>query len=161
LYNINVSVLSETYLKNPMRNFLFQIITYRTDRFPRRKGETTVTVRKGIPHKHVDLPPLVSIEATGVCIPIDSSEVLLAAVYKSPGHAWNDALIAELISFRHKSLLAGSLNAKHPLWNNVVSNPSGAKLLNLLHINVPLITPLQEIMTCSILLCTRLANCQK
>jgi hypothetical protein len=36
-----------------------------------------------------DLPPLVSVEATGVCIPIGNSEVLLAAVYKSPGRAWH------------------------------------------------------------------------
>jgi hypothetical protein len=81
----------------------------------------------------IDLPPLVSIEATGVCIAIGNGEVLLAAVYKSPGHAWNDADIVELLSFRHKSLLAGDLNAKHPVWNGVVSNYSGAKLLDLLH----------------------------
>jgi hypothetical protein len=39
------------------------------------------------------------------------------------------------LSFRHKSLLAGDLNAKHQFWKSVVSNPSDAKLLNLLHIN--------------------------
>jgi hypothetical protein len=31
--------------------------------------------------------------------------------------------------------MAGDLNAKHPFWKSVVSNPSGAKLLNLLYIN--------------------------
>jgi hypothetical protein len=61
--------------------------------------------------------------------------VLLATVYKSPGHAWNDADIIELFSFRHKPLPAGYLNAKHPFWNTIVSKPSGVKLLNLLHIN--------------------------
>jgi hypothetical protein len=61
--------------------------------------------------------------------------VLLAAVCKSPGHAWNDADITELLSFRHKSLPAGNLNAKHPFWNSAISNTSGAKLLNLLHVN--------------------------
>jgi hypothetical protein len=71
-------------------------------------------VRKGIPPNHVDLPPLVSIEATRICIPIGNNEVLFAAAYKSPGHAWNDADITELLSHRHKSLLAGDLNAKHP-----------------------------------------------
>jgi hypothetical protein len=65
---------------------------------------------------HVDLRPLVSIEATGICIPIGNGEVLLAAVYKTPGHAWNDTDITELLSFRHKALLAGDLNAKHPFW---------------------------------------------
>jgi hypothetical protein len=66
-------------------------------------------VRKGIPHNKADLPPLVSIEAAAVCILIDNSEVLLATVYKSPGHTWNDADITELLRFRHKSLLAGML----------------------------------------------------
>jgi hypothetical protein len=61
--------------------------------------------------------------------------VLLAAVYKSPGHAWNDVDIIELLSFRRKPLLEGYPDAKHPFRNSVVSNPSSAKLLNLLHIN--------------------------
>jgi hypothetical protein len=84
-----------------------------------------VAVKKGIPHNHVDLPPLDSVEATGICIPIGNSQVLLAAVYKSPSRAWNDADITQLLSFRHKSILAGDLNAKHPFWNSAVSNPSG------------------------------------
>jgi hypothetical protein len=54
-------------------------------------------------------------ETTGVSIPTGNSKVLLAAVYKS--------------------LLAKDLNAKHPFWNSIVSKPSGAKVLNLLHIN--------------------------
>jgi hypothetical protein len=61
--------------------------------------------------------------------------VLLAAVYKSPSHTWNDAGITDLLSFRHKLLLAGDMNAKHAFWNSVVYKHSGAKLLNLLHIN--------------------------
>jgi hypothetical protein len=61
--------------------------------------------------------------------------VLLAAVYKSPGSVWNDTDIIKLLSFRHKLLLAGDLNAQHPFWNSAVSNTSAAKLLNLLHIN--------------------------
>jgi hypothetical protein len=60
---------------------------------------------------HVDLPPLISVEATGVCIPIGNQESLLEAVYKSPGRTWNDAYITELLSFRHKCILAGDLNA--------------------------------------------------
>jgi hypothetical protein len=43
--------------------------------------------------------------------------------------------IIELLSFRRKSPLTGDLNAKHQFWNSVVSNPSDAKLLNLIHIN--------------------------
>jgi hypothetical protein len=81
------------------------------------------------------LPPLVSVEATRVCILIGNSEVLLAAVCKSLGHTWNDADIIDLLSFRHNSLLAGDLDVEHPFWNSVDSNPSGCKLQNLLHVH--------------------------
>jgi hypothetical protein len=64
-----------------------------------RKRGTAVAARKGIPHMQVELPPLVSVEATGVCIPIGNQEILLAAVYKSQGHSWNYVDIIELLSF--------------------------------------------------------------
>jgi hypothetical protein len=130
-----VALLSETNLQPHERFYIPNYHVYRTDRFQGRKGGTAVTVRKDILHNHSDLPLLVSVEATGVCIPISNSEVLFAAVCKSPGHAWNDTDITELLSFRHKSVLARDLNAKHLFWSSVFSNLSGAKLLKLLHIN--------------------------
>jgi hypothetical protein len=133
--HIDASLLSETHLK-PVTGSIFQIITFiGLTVSPDKKAELALQREKTFPIQYVNLPPLVSIEATGVCIPIGNSEVLLASAYNSPGHAWNDIDITELLSFRHKSLLAGGLNAKHPFWNSVVSTPSGAKLLNLLHIN--------------------------
>jgi hypothetical protein len=63
-------------------------------------GKTAIAVRKGIPNNRVDLPSLVSVEATGVCIPIGNSEVLVTAVDKSLGCAWSDVDIIELLSFR-------------------------------------------------------------
>jgi hypothetical protein len=109
-----VALLSETHLKPHERFFIPNYHYYRTNCFQGRKVKTAVAVRKGIPHNHVDLLLLVSIEATGVCKPTGNSEVLLAAVYKSPGHASNDADITQFLSFRQKSLLEGDLNAKHP-----------------------------------------------
>jgi exonuclease III len=106
----DVALLSETHLKPREMFFIPKYHVYRIDLFLGRKGRTAVAVRKGIPHSNVDLPSLVSIEATGVCISIDNSEILLAGVYKSAGHAWFDADIIELLSFRHKSNLAGGLN---------------------------------------------------
>jgi hypothetical protein len=43
--------------------------------------------------------------------------------------------ITELLIFRHKSILAGDLNAKHPFWNSGVSNLSGEILLRLFDVN--------------------------
>jgi hypothetical protein len=72
-----------------------------------------------------------SVEATGVCIPIGNRQILLAAVYKSPGRAWSYADNTELMSSKRKSILAGDLNTIHPFWNRAVSNPSGRELLRL------------------------------
>jgi hypothetical protein len=76
-----------------------------TDRFLDRKDGTAIAVRKGIPYNHVDLLLLVSVQ---VCIPMDSSDMLLAAVCKSPGRARSDAYVIELLSFRHQSVLTST-----------------------------------------------------
>jgi endonuclease/exonuclease/phosphatase family metal-dependent hydrolase len=64
-------------------------------------------------------------------------------VYKSPGRTRSDADIAELLKLRHKCILAGDLNAKHPSWNSPVSNPSG-EISKFLHHSVQPITLLGE-----------------
>jgi hypothetical protein len=61
--------------------------------------------------------------------------MLLSAVYKSPGSAWSDAGITELLSFRQKSILTGDRNDKHPFSNSRVSNQSGEELMDLFDIN--------------------------
>jgi hypothetical protein len=129
--HVDVALLSETHLKPHDRFFISNYHFHRTDRHPGRKGGTAIAVRRGVPHSYVDVPHLVSIEATGVGIPIGNSEILLASVYKSLGQAWSDTDITELLSFRRKSILAGDLKAKDPFWNSAVSNPSGEKLMAL------------------------------
>jgi hypothetical protein len=114
-----------------MRFYIPNYHIYRNDCLDRNKGGTVVAVKKGIPYTYVDLPPLLSLEATGVSIPIEHTEMLLASVYKSPRRARRDVDITELLNLRTKSILAGDLNAKHPVWNSKVSNPSGLKLLDL------------------------------
>jgi hypothetical protein len=85
--HIDVVLLSETHLKPREWFFISNNQFHRTDRYPGWKSETAVLVRKSILHNHVDLPPLFSIEATGICMPFVNSELLLAAVYKSPAAA--------------------------------------------------------------------------
>jgi exonuclease III len=88
--SIDVALFSETHLKPHERFFIKNYHVYRMDRYPGRKGGTAIVVTKSIPHNHVELPLLVSEEATGVCIPVGNDVVLLAVVYKSPGRPWNN-----------------------------------------------------------------------
>jgi hypothetical protein len=57
---------------------------YKNDCQDGHKGGTVFAVKKGIPHTYADLPPLLSVEATGVCIPTGHTEMLLASVYTFP-----------------------------------------------------------------------------
>jgi exonuclease III len=96
--HIDVALFSETHLKPHERFYIRNYHFCGTDRHPGRKGGTAVAVRRGIPHMHVDLPPLVSVAATGVCISIGKREILLAGVYRSAGRTWTDADITELLA---------------------------------------------------------------
>jgi hypothetical protein len=78
-----------------MKEILLQIIILvRSTASRGRKGGTAIAVRKDIPYNHVYLSFLVSLEATGFCIPIDSSDILLEVLCKSPGRACIDASLS-------------------------------------------------------------------
>jgi exonuclease III len=66
---IDVALLLEIHLKPHERFSITNYHIYRNDRHPGAKG-TETAVRKGVPHSYVDVPPLISIEATGVSIPV-------------------------------------------------------------------------------------------
>jgi hypothetical protein len=132
--HVDVALFSETHLKPYEKSFISNYLFYRTDHHPGRNGGTAVVVRRRVPHSYVDLPPLVSVEATGVCIPIGKSEILLASVYKSPGRAWSDTDITELLSFRRKSILACDLNAKHPFLEQCSFKPLRRETNNLIRL---------------------------
>jgi hypothetical protein len=82
------------------------------------KAELPLQLKKEILHIR-NLPPPLSVQATGVCKPIGNTEMLLAAAHKSQQIrvVWSDTDIAELLHCRKKTFLAGDLNRKHPVWN--------------------------------------------
>jgi hypothetical protein len=114
-----------------MRFYIPNCDIYWTDRQDWHIDRTAIAVKKGIPHTSAGLPPLLSVEATGVCIATGNSEMFLAAVYKSLQRLWSDTDITELLGFRNMSILADDLNAQHPVWNSKISKSSGLKLLEL------------------------------
>jgi hypothetical protein len=134
MHPTDVALLIETILKSHERFFIQNYHVYEIDCLHGLKERTNV-VRKDIPRNQVDLPPLDTTEATGICIPNGNSEVLLAADYKPLGKAWSDAHVFTLLHLRHKTLLEVGLNARNPVCNSQVSNPSGEKFLILLNNN--------------------------
>jgi hypothetical protein len=132
------------------------LFLYLSDRHSGLKGVTAVMVRKGIPLAHIRIIP---VEATGIFLPIGNTEFLFAGLYKSFGRTWSDADVTEFVKFRPKSSLTDNMNGSYLVWNSQVSNPSGAKLLELFevmisrvsHHNVPSSVLSTELLTFSIL----------
>jgi hypothetical protein len=91
---------------------------------------------------------------------------MLAAVYKSPSRDWSDTDINDLLSLRNKTVLAGYLNAKYPVWSSQISNRSGTTLLisriiatfRYQHHEVPLTTHRQEMEVCWTSCCTGISE---
>jgi hypothetical protein len=110
-----VTLLSETCLNPHERFSIRNYYVPQTDRYTGLKCGNSVAVRKDIPHTRVNLPPLVSIEATEVCISNGKKEVLLAAVYKLPGRVWSEADV-----IKNKSLLSVDQDVKNHVWNSSV-----------------------------------------
>jgi hypothetical protein len=57
--HIDAALLSETHLKRHEGFFIPNYHLYRPGRFPGGKGGTAVALRKGFPHNHGDLSPLI------------------------------------------------------------------------------------------------------
>jgi hypothetical protein len=59
--------------------------------------------------------------------------MLLIVLSKNrPQKVWSETDITELLVFGYKRILAGELDANHPVWNSEFPNPSGLKILDLL-----------------------------
>jgi hypothetical protein len=129
--NTNLVLFSDKYLEPHMMFYTPNYGFYQTVREDGHKGRTGVAVKKGFPHSCIDLPPLQSLEVTGVCIPIGNTEVFLSAVFKTTQRLCSDINITELLDFRNRSIPAGDLNARHPVWSSKDSYPSHMKLLEL------------------------------
>jgi hypothetical protein len=86
------------------------------------KARTSVVVKEGISHTCVDLHSVLSVDETGVCIPIGNTEMFLAAVYKCQQRFRSDTDITELLGFGNKSVLAGDLNVEHPVLNTSIKS---------------------------------------
>jgi hypothetical protein len=77
--HIDVFLLSQTNVISHGRFLISNNHFYRTGRFPGKKEGNCVVVKKRNSPYRADLPFLVSIEATGVCIRIGNCEMLFAA----------------------------------------------------------------------------------
>lgn len=102
---IDLALISETHLKPYVgfyipNSLIFMGLVVKTG----LKGRTASAAVKGIAHTWVDFSLVLSVQATGVCIPTGSAEMFPSAVYKCLQSLWSDTVITETFGFRNKSI---------------------------------------------------------
>lgn len=129
--NIDVGVITETRL-NPSTNFSLPNHTViRLDRPNSSGGGVAVLVKQGIRYQILPHPKTSVIEAIGVKIHALHGDVLLFAVYMprqcldTDGTSTLFAEDLQKLSAKPGFVVAGDLNARHPLWQNHRHNRNG------------------------------------
>lgn len=127
-----IGLLQETHLR-PTHSFkLAGHYIYRTDS-PRQsakaRGGTAIIVNSSIKHHEIDLPPLLSIEATGVEVQTPTGPLRLISAYIPPRMKLDTDELASLLNSPLPTIIAGDLNAKNKAWNSAVNNLKGTQLL--------------------------------
>ena len=127
-HNIDIALLSETFLKP---NVTFKIRNYtviRTDRTTGKKGGTAVIIKSCLPYQPINLPQLETLEATAIKLLTTKEPITIISVYKSPPKELQLQDLRTLSQLNKHIIIAGDINAKNPLWNSTVPNDTGRRL---------------------------------
>ncbi|KAL5237496.1 hypothetical protein ACI65C_004906 [Semiaphis heraclei] len=95
----------------------------------RSAGGTAILVANKLIHYEMPIHTD-SLENTTIHIQINNRETRLSAIYKRPQNALLTQDIQNLLDTGLPTILAGDLNAKHPVWNSQRTNTADLVLLN-------------------------------
>lgn len=139
----HIVLLNETRIK-PIHNVNFNNYNFiRNDRLQNNGGGTGILIKCGISYTVISRPPNInSIETTIIKLASLSNEILIVAAYYTPSRNTpildtND--LTEILKLKSQPnsaiIIGGDLNAKHSLWGNTKSNPSGKQLFDWFNTN--------------------------
>lgn len=117
-HNIDIFLISETFLRPQIHFNIANYVTYRYDRDDGPGGGTAILVKRNISHVELQLPDLIAAEANAIMVHMDRHTLKIISFY-SPGAR---TLLLEdldaLLSGTTPILMAGDYNAKHRNWNS-------------------------------------------
>ena len=124
--NIDVAVITETFLKPNIPLRVAGFSCYRADRLARPGGGVAILIRNSINH-HV-INPACTNNLENVAIKINNTNQIIVAAYNAPNKTLLATDLAAVFKLGHSVLLTGDLNAKHPQWNCNKKNNQGTVL---------------------------------
>lgn len=136
--NVDVALVSETWLKNDISMNHSDFNCYRSDRETGKGGGVAIVIRKNICHELLPIIPTHFIENIGIKITFDDNSVINVYSCYFPGGSAGPTDIKK-INFKSdlkkfsriqgRYILGGDFNSKHQVWGCIRSNCWG----NILH----------------------------
>lgn len=138
-HGIDIALVNETKLKNIHKIFLKKYNIIRNDRIIGKGGGTAIIIKKEINFENIILSRqnnTKKLESTIIKIKINNNKNLFILSVYSLGDVRTSFTTElqdlffelKLDSINNYYLLAGDLNAKHPLWGDLTPNTRGAAL---------------------------------
>lgn len=127
--NIDIFLVSETFLRPGHRFNVANYVTYRRDRQNGPGGGTAILIKATIDHHALEDLQLDQAEANGVAIKMSNGETLKIYSFYSPGaRKLVPQDLTKVTDSRGPLIVAGDFNAKHPTWHSRTTNTNGRTL---------------------------------
>jgi Reverse transcriptase (RNA-dependent DNA polymerase)/Endonuclease-reverse transcriptase len=128
-YNIDIVLISETFLKPHVRINLPNFSCYREDREIKHGGGVAILIKSSIKHSRVITPILTNLELTAIELIINNTRHIIASAYNPPQKRLLSTDLNKIFNMGSSVVVAGDFNAKHPLWNCVNTDRQGTSLI--------------------------------
>lgn len=128
---IDVAMLSETYLTDKHKFYLAGYKTHRHDRMDGSRGGVAIAIKNSIQHSL--LPPYKTkrLENVSVSIQINRRNVIFTSAYSPKYHSSFESDVKKLTPFNKEFVVFGDFNARSTAWNCSTNNTAGNVLYNL------------------------------
>jgi Reverse transcriptase (RNA-dependent DNA polymerase)/Endonuclease-reverse transcriptase len=125
--NIDIVLLSETFLNSKFNFRKYGFLMYRLDRIT-NGGGVAIIIRTNITHRKLEIPITNTLEAVAIQITIRNQNHSIVSAYKPPHINLNTNDIDKIMSLSDNILIAGDLNCKDQLWYCSRGNRNGRLL---------------------------------
>lgn len=127
--NIDIMLLSETFLRPSHKLTIAKYTTYRYDRTDGPGGGTAILIKRNIKHFEINTPELQHAEANLIMVTTQTGKVRIVSFYSPGARTLTYPDLVALTRSNTPTVIAGDFNAKHRVWNFRTINTNGRTLL--------------------------------
>lgn len=139
-YNIDILLISETYLKPDIAFHIPHYLIYRADRNDQSGGGVAIMIKNSIPHTLLPNIALLSIENISIQLAFPHSYLKITSCYVPKSNHCNLRRdLNRLFNSNSPFVIGGDFNCRHSFWNCSKSNKGGRTLFDLLNSNANIV----------------------